>query len=119
MRKVGVTGAADAHLEESLASFQAHWDRSVVQWDSLRAGRGLEGAIQSHLSLAVAQYASVLERLGRVRDLDSEGKYLSALREEVRGAVGDLRDGGTPEWRLLATATVLEVLERCVELEAE
>lgn len=115
MRKVGsINTEADAHLEERMAGFQQHLDRCRVQFEQALAARGIGEALQTKDAQGIAQYADVVARLASVRE--GEGKYLWALRDQVKETVIDLRDD-VPPWRSLANATVLEVLERCVELE--
>lgn len=114
MRKVGSTGVeADSHLEDSLAGFQRHLDQCVLQFEGMVEGLGV--SLQSGAARSVAQYSDVVSRLVSVRDREGEGKYLWALRDQVKETVIDIRDD-VPEWKSLANATVLEVLERCVEL---
>jgi cell division protein FtsB len=113
MRKVGsINTEADAHLEESMAGFQQHLNRCLVRCEQL----GLVDALQSFEARGVAQYGNVLARLAAVQQSEGEGKYLKALRDQVKETVVDLRDD-VPEWKSLANATVLEVVGRCVELE--
>lgn len=113
MRKVGsINTAADAHLEEKMAGFQQHLDRCLARCEQM----GLVAGLQSFEARGVAQYGNVMARLAAVQQGEGEGKYLKALRDQVKETVIDLRDD-VPDWKGLANATVLEVLERCVELE--
>jgi hypothetical protein len=107
MRKVGVS---DGHLEGQIAVFQAHLDSCLAECENLVASRGMIPALQSPAARGVAQYGLVVERLSSVDDC------AAALRSEAARVVSEIREG-VDEWRMLANATILEVLAKCVEVE--
>jgi hypothetical protein len=109
MRKVGVS---DGHLEGQIAACQAHLDRCLAECENLASSRGMVEALQGFAARGVAQYGLVVERLSAAR----ESGCVQALRDASLRTVDDIREG-VDEWRMLANATILEVLAKCVEVE--
>lgn len=112
MRKVGeASGADERHLEDRIGYYSSHLDAQVLQFNSIQQTKGLEEALKSPTAQLVAQYHEVVSVLSGI--LEEGGQCATNLACFAAAAVMQMRDFDTPRWKLLATATILEVLVEC------
>lgn len=115
MRKVGsVSTEADEVLEGKIMAFEAHLERCMREFDAIYESEGPSDAVQSTAAAGVAQYVEALRVLREVAEDPGEDKWVRHMLLASEKAVAGLRDGDSPRWRHLASATVLEVLAECM-----
>ena len=112
MRRVGESASsAEQHLEDRVGFYSSHLSSQLVQFNSIQQTKGLEEALKSPTAQLVAQYHEVVSALSEI--LGEGGQCAANLACFASAAVTQMRDLDTPKWKLLATATILEVLVEC------
>lgn len=115
MRKVeSFSTEADEILEGRIQAFESHLERCMREFDAISESDGLSAAIRSDAAAGISQYVEAIHLLRGVAEDQGEDKWSRHMLLAAGRAVEGLRDGDSPRWRHLASATVLEVLAECL-----